>query len=159
MNHPPQRSRRTASHGRRRGSVLIEFTLSLSLLIGLFLGTWQFGYAFYLYAQLEQSVRDGARYASELKYDSATTTPTSTFLTAVKNVVVYGEPAPATGAIPVAPGLTTDNVALTVTFTLGVPTSMAVAITGYRLPTYFGQATLVGRPTTWFPFIGIFGPP
>ena len=154
-----QLTRNTAGRGRRRGSVLIEFTLSLTFLVALFLGIWQFGYAFYLYAELEQSVRAGARYASELKYESGNSTPTSAFLTAVKNVVVYGDPAAANGATPVAPGLTTGNVTLTVTFTLGVPTGMAVAITGYRVPTYFGNATLVNRPTTWFPFIGIYGPP
>ena len=154
-----QLTRNTAGQVRQRGSVLVEFTLSLSFLVALFLGIWQFGYAFFLYAELEQSVRAGARYAAQLKYESATSTPTSAFLTAVKNVVVYGDPAPANGATPVAPGLTTGNVTLTVTFTLGVPTGMAVAITGYQVPTYYGNATLVGRPTTWFPFVGIFGPP
>ena len=128
-------------------------------MVTLFLGIWQFGYAFYLYAELEQSVRAGARYAAELKYQSATSTPTSAFLTAVRNVVVYGDPAPADGTAPVARGLTTGNVALTVTFTLGVPTGMTVAITGYQLPTYFGSATLINRPTMWYPFVGIFGPP
>lgn len=157
ISHPLTRN--TAGRGRQRGSVLVEFTLSLTFLIALFLGIGQFGYAFFLYAELEQSVRAGARYAAELKYESATATPTSAFLTAVKNVVVYGDPAPANGAVSVAPGLTAANVVVTPTFSLGVPVSMAVAITGYQLPTYFGNATLVGRPTTYFPFIGIYGPP
>jgi Flp pilus assembly protein TadG len=159
MRISPQLTRNTASRGRRRGSVLLEFTLSLIFLVALFLGIWQFGYAFFLYAELEQSVRAGARYAAELKYESGTSTPTSAFLTAVQNVVVYGEPAPPNGSTPVAPGLTTANVAVTATFSLGVPVSMAVAITGYQVPTYFGHATLVNRPTTYFPFIGIYGPP
>jgi hypothetical protein len=54
--------------------------------------------------------------------------------------------------------LTTSNVSLTVTFT-SVPTEMNVAITGYKLPTYFGSQTLSGKPTTTFPFVGVFGPP
>ena len=152
-------TRKTRCRVRRQGSVLIELTLSLSFLVALFLGIWQFGYAFYLYGELEQSVRDGARYASMLTYNSGNSTPTSAFLTAVQNVVVYGDPAPAAGAAAVAPGLTTANVALTVTFTSGAPTSMAVAITGYQLPTYYGNTTLSGKPTTSFPFVGIFGPP
>jgi len=143
----------------RRGSALIELTLSLAFLTALFLGTWQYGYGFYVYAQLEQAVRDGARYAAERTYDSATTTPTSSFLTAVQNVVVYGDPAAANSPTPVAPGLTASNVTLTVTFTSGVPTSMAVAITGYSMPTYYGSVSLTGKPTTSFPFVGIFGPP
>ena len=83
----------------RRGSALIELTLSLSFLTALFLGTWQYGYGFYVYAQLEQAVRDGARYAAARTYDSATTTPTDTYLAAVQNVVVYGDPAPSVDAM------------------------------------------------------------
>jgi Flp pilus assembly protein TadG len=150
--------RMTVSRGRRSGSVLVEFTLSATFLIAVFLGVWQFGYGFYIYSELEQSVRAGARYASLRTYNSATSTPTSDFLTAVQNVVVYGDPAPANGATPIAPGLTTANVSVTVTFT-SVPTAMNVAITGYTLPTYFGSQTLNGKPTTSFPFVGVFGPP
>ena len=138
---------------------MIELTLSLSFLTALFVGTWQYGYTFYVYAELEQAVRNGARYAAGLTYNSANSTPTDPFLTAVKNVVVYGTPAPAAGAAAAAPGLTTAHVAVTATFTSGVPTSMTVAITGYQLPTYYGNMTLSNKPTTSFPFIGIFGPP
>jgi len=101
-------------------------------------------------------VRDGARYASLGTYNSANSTPTAAFLTAVQNVVVYGDPAG--GTTPIAPGLTTANVSLTVTFT-SVPTTMTVAITNYMVPTYFGNQTLSGKPTTSFPFVGVFGPP
>jgi Flp pilus assembly protein TadG len=148
----------TVSRGKRNGSVLVEFTLSATFLVALFLGVWEFGYSFYIYSELEQSVRAGARYASLRTYNSANSTPTADFLTAVQNVVVYGDPAPPAGATPVAPGLTTSNVSLTVTFT-SVPTTMNVAITGYTLPTYFGNQTLTGKPTTSFPFVGVFGPP
>jgi Flp pilus assembly protein TadG len=150
--------RKVVSRGRRSGSVLVEFTLSAAFLIAVFLGVWQFGYGFYIYSELEQSVRAGARYASLGTYDSATSTPSAAFLTAVQNVVVYGDPSPPNGATPIAPGLTAANVSLTVTFT-SVPTSMNVAITGYSLPTYFGGQTLNGKPTTSFPFVGVFGPP
>ena len=140
----------------RSGSVLVEFTLSAMFLTALFLGVWQFGYGFYIYSELEQAVRAGARYASLRTYNSATSTPTSDFLAAVQNVVVYGDPAG--GTTPLAPGLTTANVSVTVTFTT-IPTEMNVAITGYKLPTYFGTQTLSGKPTNTFPFVGVFGPP
>ena len=159
MSKPSPLSRNITRRSTRRGSALIELTLSLTFLTALFLGTWQYGYGFYIYAELEQAVRNGARYAAARTYDSATTTPSDTFLAAVQNVVVYGDPAPAAGATAVAPGLTTSKVALTVTFTSGVPTSMAVSITGYQFPTYFGNVSLTGKPTTTFPFVGIFGPP
>jgi Flp pilus assembly protein TadG len=158
MSQLLQSPRRIRCRTQRRGSVLIELTLSLTFLTALFLGVWQFGYAFYVYAELEEGVRAGARYASNHTYDSATSTPSTTFLTAVQNVVVYGDPAPANGATPVVPGLTTANVALTVTFT-SVPTNMTVSISGYNLPTYYGRVTLNGRPSTSFQYVGIFGPP
>lgn len=148
--------RMTNSRRRSSGSVLVEFTLSATFLIALFLGVWQFGYGFFIYNELEEAVRAGARYASLRTYNSADSTPTSDSLTAVQNVVVYGDPAG--GTTPVAPGLTTADVSVTVTFT-SVPTEMNVAIAGYRLPTYFGSQTLSGRPTTSFPFVGVFGPP
>jgi hypothetical protein len=47
---------------------------------------------------------------------------------------------------------------VTVTFT-SVPTAINVAITNYTVPTYFGGQTLTGKPTTTFPFVGVFGPP
>ena len=150
--------RMTVNRRRISGSVLVEFTLSATFLIALFLGVWQFGYGFYIYNELEEAVRAGARYASLGTYNSADSTPTAAFQTAVQNVVVYGNPAPAAGAAPVAPGLTAANVSLTVTFT-SVPTAMTVSITGYSLPTYFGNQTLNGKPTTAFPFVGVFGPP
>ncbi len=144
---------------RRRGNVLVELTLSLTFLSALFLGVWQYGYAFYIYGELEEAVRAGARYASLRTYNSASSTPTADFLAAVQNLVVYGDPAPAAGATPVAPGLATGNVSLTVTFSSSVPTQMTVAITNYQIPTYFGSTTLTGKPTTTFPFVGIYGPP
>lgn len=138
---------------------MVELTLSLTFLCALFLGTWQYGYTFYIYGELEQAVRAGARYAGERTYDSPGVTPTAAFQTAVQNVVVYGDPAPAAGATPVAPGLATGNVVVTPTFNNGVPTEMTVSISNYQVPTYFGNATLNGKPTTTFPFVGIFGPP
>ena len=149
----------TRSRQRTRGSVLVEFTLSATFLTAMFLGVWQFGYGFFTYNQLEEAVRAGARYASLQTYNSGTNTPTSALLTAVQNVVVYGNPSPAAGATPVAPGLTTANVSLTVTFNKSVPTAMTVAITGYNMSTYYGSQTLNGKPTTTFPFVGIYGPP
>ena len=94
-------------------------------------------------------------------YDSANSSPSAAFQTAVQNVVVYGDPSPPASPtpVPVAPNLSTSNVVLTVTFTSGVPTAMAVAINNYQLPAYFGNATLINKPAAWFPYVGTFGPP
>ena len=139
---------------------MVEFTFSMLLLIPLFIGAWTFGYTFFQYAQLEDAVRAGARYASELNYDSATATPSAAFLTAVQNMTVYGDPGanPAT-ATPVVTGLTTGNVNLNVGFTNSAPSSMTVSITGFSVLTYFGRTSLTNKPYVWFPYVGYWSPP
>jgi Flp pilus assembly protein TadG len=145
---------------KRRGSVTVEFALSLLLLIPVFLGTWAFGYTFFQYAQLENAVRAGARYASEQAYDSASTTPSSAFLTAVRKVTVYGDPAADTStATPVVSGLAPSNVQLTVAFTSGAPSAMTVSITNFQIQSYVRKVTLSGKPFVWFPYLGTWSPP
>jgi Flp pilus assembly protein TadG len=151
--------RRAPMQRSRAGSVMVEFTLSLMFLIPLFLGAWAFGFTFFQYAQLENAVRAGARYASTLPYDSATSTPSSSFLTAVQKVTVYGDPSADTStATPVVAGLTTSNVQLGVTFANCAPTAVTVSITGFRVQSYLAKITLNGKPYVWFPYMGMFGP-
>jgi Flp pilus assembly protein TadG len=145
---------------RQSGSVIVEFTLSMTVLGPLFLGAATFGYTFYTYDKLVNAVRTGARYASTLTYDSASSTPSTSFETAVKKMTVYGDPAANTAtATAVVNGLTTSNVRLTVAFTNGAPTGMTVAITGFRVNAYLWPVTLNNKPYAWFPYAGIFGPP
>ena len=141
----------------RAGTAVVELALSLPLLVGLALGTLQFGYGFYVYNELEQAVRAGARYASLRDYESFTTTPDAAYLTAVKNTVVYASPQG--GTQPVAPGLTTDNVVVTMAFQNNAPASVTVAITNYRLPQIISSVLLTNKPSTQFPFLGVFAPP
>ena len=67
-NHRSRRSN-------QRGNTLVEFALSFSLLVPVFLGVYEFGYAFYVYNEMQTAVRSGARYASRRVYDSATSYP------------------------------------------------------------------------------------
>lgn len=159
---------RTVQCGRRRsrgqrGDALIEFALSFFLIFAVFGGIFQFAYSFYTYNALVNAVREGARYASLKPYDSTTTTPSSAFLTAVQNMVVYGDASPASGARPVVSGLQLSNVALTVTGggtgTLTAPSQMTVSITGYQVDAVFGQWNLSGKPNATFPYVGILTPP
>jgi len=142
---------------RRRGGVLVEFALSFGLLFSVFAGVFQFGYAFYVYNTLESAVRGGARYASVRAYDSATTTPSSAYLAAVRNMVVYGNPSG--GTQPVAPGLTTSKVTVTVTMDRNVPAKMTVGITDYTINAAVKSFTLTGKPKATFAFMGRFAPP
>ena len=48
----------------RKGNAMLEFALATGILLPAFVGTFQFGYTFYVYNNLDTAVRGGARYAS-----------------------------------------------------------------------------------------------
>jgi Flp pilus assembly protein TadG len=139
-----------------QGNAMIEFALSFSLLFAVFTGVFQFGYAFYVYNSLESAVRSGVRYASLRTYDSATATPSSTYLTAVRNMVVYGDPAGAGQSV--ARGLIPANVTVTITMTNNVPELVAVGITNFTIDGVMKSFTLTNKPRATFPYMGRFAP-
>jgi Flp pilus assembly protein TadG len=140
----------------RRGSSLLEFALATGILVPLFTGTFQFGYTLYVYNDLQSAVRGGARYASMRSYDSANSTPSAGFLTAVRNMVVYGNPN-GTGQ-PVAPGLSPSNVEVLPNMNGAAPESITVQITGYTVNAVFTRFTFNGKPGTTFPYTGTPAP-
>jgi len=135
---------------------MVEFAIGAGVLVAVFTGVFEFGYAFYVYNNLLAAVDNGARYAAYRTYDSNTTTPSSAFSTAVKNMVVYGQPAAGTKAI--APGLTASNVTVTPIFNNSVPTAMQVSLSGYSLNAVFKTFTL-DKPVATYPFLGVYAPP
>ena len=139
----------------RRGNALIEFALTFAVFFPLMTGTFQFGYCFFTYNQLKNAVREGARYASLLTYDSSSSTYSSAFGSAVRNMVVYGSPAG--GSTPSVPRLTTANVSLAVTFGSGVPKRITVSITNYSLPAAF-TTFVMNKPSCTFPYTGRYAP-
>jgi Flp pilus assembly protein TadG len=141
---------------KRRGTAILEFAVGAGVLLTAFSGTFDFGYTLLQYNKLELAVAQGARYASMLSYDSATTTPSGAFLTAVQNMVLYGSPT--TGTSPVLRGLTASNVQLTVTFSNGVPSSIQVSITSYTINALFGTHLLSGKPQVTYPYQGVWVP-
>lgn len=140
-----------------RGSVLVEFALAFILLITIFAGAVEFGYALFAYNTLVNAVHQGSRYASLKPYDSASSTPSTAFLSAVQNMVVYGNPAG--GTTPVLRGLATSNVQLSVLTSGGAPLQVTVSITGYSIDAVFGTFNLNGKPSCSFPYLGIPTPP
>jgi Flp pilus assembly protein TadG len=128
---------------RRAGSALIEFAASLIVISALFTGIFQFSYTLSTYHTLVNAVRAGARYA-------ALQTPNSMMRAeleqSVRNIVVYGDPAPATSAKPVAPGLLPENVELILE-----PGTATVSVRGFELASVFSKIKLDGRPTVTFP--------
>ena len=87
-----------------RGAALMEFAIVATVFLTMLFAVVEFGRFLWTHNALTDAARRGARYATIRKNDSAG-------ITAVKKMVVYGDPNanPAT-AIPVAAGLTTSNV-------------------------------------------------
>ncbi len=141
-----------AARPRKRGGAMIEFAICFGVLFPVFIGGFQFGYTFYLYNEMETAVRGGARYASMRTYDSPTSTPSSGFSTAVRNMVVYG--APAGGTSPLVPGLSRENVQLTVVFDLGMPREVRVSIVNFDLDAVVATLRIHDKPKATFPYLG-----
>jgi Flp pilus assembly protein TadG len=150
----------------REGNAMLEFAIGSGVLVAAFVGTFQFGYSFLQYNNLENAVDRGAHYAALIDYHSATDTPDSTFQTAVQNMVLYGSPT--AGTTPVVQGLTTSNVTVTAcgivnvcpgyTSALGIPQEIRVSISGYTINSVFAQTTLHGKPSVTFAYQGIWEP-
>ena len=140
----------------RDGNAMLEFALGSGVLAAAFTGTFQFGYTFLQYNNLENAVARGARYASLAPYDSTSTTPSAAFQTAVRNMVLYGQPT--AGATPVLPRLTPENIQLTVIFNNGIPSAMSVSVTGYSLDTVFTVTTFTMKPQVTYAYQGIWTP-
>ena len=141
---------------KRDGNIMAEFAIGSGLLVAAFTGTFQFGYTFLQYNNLQNAVARGARYASLVPYDSPTSTPSTAFSTAVKNMVLYGSPA--AGTTPVLPGLTAGNINVTVTFANGIPSVVTVSINGYSINSIFAANTLSNKPKVAYTYQGIWSP-
>lgn len=144
---------------KERGSSMVEFALGGTVMVLLFTGTFQFGYAFYKYNTLAASVRSAAQYASMKAYDSNSATPSNTFKTAVQNMVVYGTPAPGENASTILPSLRTSDVTVAATFVNSVPTAVTVGVSSYSLNALFRSYNLSNKPSVTFPYVGRFAPP
>jgi Flp pilus assembly protein TadG len=137
---------------RERGNAILEFALAAPVLLLILAGAFQFGYSFFLYNRLISTVHAGARYASLRTYDSATSTPSSAFLTEVRNLVVYGDPAG--GDTPVVPALRPEHVRITASMNNSTPVSITVAITGFEADVVFTKFRFIERPSATFAFAG-----
>jgi Flp pilus assembly protein TadG len=127
----------------RRGTAMIEFAVSLALLAAVFVGVFQIGYAFLAYGTLVNAVRAGARYSSLQQHGTGADPEVAK---AVRNLVVYGDPAPAENAQPVVRGLTTENVEI-----VNGPGTSTVSLRGFEVDALFAKLKLDGRPTVTFP--------
>ncbi len=147
----------------RRGNALVEFALAATVLIPIFLGTFQFGYAFYVYNLLSTQVRAGARFASMRTYRCGNSSSMTAYTTAVKNVVRYGNPS-GTGTV-IEPGLTNSQISVAIKTSGGVtadathtPAYVEVSTVNYSVDAVFTTFNFNGKPTVRFPYLGNYSP-
>lgn len=143
---------------RSKGAVLVELALLSPILVLLVLGAIHFGYLFYIYNQLEKSVREGARYGA-----SRTFVDFPTYEAVVKQVVVCGTVGNCRESI--VPGLQASHVkveAVPDPATGLRPERIQVGISGYQyqgvLDWMVGPLTL-NKPSIEMPYFGRFAPP
>ena len=143
----------------RRGSAFIEFALAATVLIPIFLGTFQFGYGFYVYNLMSSQVRAGARYASLRTYRCGNTSSMTAYTSAVKNVVRFGNPA-GTGTV-IEPGLQDSEVSIGIYDMNGVaadathtPSYVVVKAANYTVDAVITTFNFNGKPSVTMPYIG-----
>jgi Flp pilus assembly protein TadG len=127
----------------RAGSALIEFAGSLIVLTAVFVGVFEIGYTFFSYGTLVNAVRAGARYSALQQHGTVADPEVAK---AVRNLVVYGDPAPTEHARPVVRGLSTENVEI-----VNGPVTSTVSLRGFEVDALFAKLKLDGRPTVTFP--------
>ena len=136
----------------RRGNAMIEFAISVGVLFPVLSGSFQFGYSFYIYNEMQTATRAGARYASILAYDSPNSTPSASFATAVQNMVVYGDPAG--GTDPVVPGLAPENVTVNMAFVSGAPREITIGIDNFRVNAVVKMVDFNTKPHVTYRYTG-----
>jgi Flp pilus assembly protein TadG len=145
----------------RRGNAMVEFALASAILIPIFIGTFQFGYTFYVYNLLSTQIRAGARYASMRTFRCSDSASIGKFKTAVGNMVRFGNP-DGTGTL-IEPGLTAGAVDVQIKDKNDVdadathlPDYVTVSTTSYTVDAVFKTFTFTGKPILRFPYVGRF---
>jgi hypothetical protein len=143
-----------ARFGSKRGNAMVEFAISFPFLILILAGIFQFGYSFFVYNGLKSAVQNGARFGAVTDYEAGS----DGFSAKIKNVVVYGTPAPKPDAKAVLPGLSTDSVAVTASEFdgTGIPRLVTVAISSYEVPSIWRSIRFEDKPRATFAYMGQF---
>jgi Flp pilus assembly protein TadG len=143
--------RRSPCRNGRRGTAMIEFALSFSLLWALFTGVFQFGYSMYVYNRLLAAVDQGARYASRVDFDS----PNHTFVGKVQNMVVYGNPQGTGNKLLWL--LNKSNVDVTWTAdAAGLPKTITVSVKNFSVPVIFTTFNFNNKPRVTMKYTGLY---
>jgi Flp pilus assembly protein TadG len=121
-------TRKMKNRSDERGATLLEFAIGATVFLTAMFAVIEFGRALWTHNALSDAARRGARYA--VNHPGPTAGNAAGDAAAVKNVVVYGDPAG--GAKALVNNLTTDNVQVQYSsFGLGSGT-VSVSITNYQ---------------------------
>jgi Flp pilus assembly protein TadG len=143
----------------QRGHAMLELAICSGVLVTCLAGTFEFGYTFYVYNQLVTAVGNGARYAAVRTYRAATPQDLEKGKAAIRNMVVYGDSQPDTGAAPVIANLTPDVVDVKwVMDESGAPAAVDISIKNFDVNAVFNTFTFSGRPAAEFPYVGRYAP-
>lgn len=130
-----------------RGAALIELSIVVPIITVLGLGVMEFANYFFNYQLVQNGVRDAARYAASLPYDSTNTTQNDA---AIKNLAITGV---TTGGTQKVPWWSTSDVNVT----WGTVTNAALGggLQSYR---YAGDVPVVTISTSVaYPSLGFLG--
>lgn len=134
---------------------MLELAVSAAVMVSCLAGTFQFGYTFYIYNLLVTSIGNGARYASMRAYHAGSEATVEQDNRAIRNMVVYGDAEPGTGAAPIVPKLSPEQIDVKwILDDKGAPASVNVSIREYTVDAVFKSFRFAGRPTVEFPYIG-----
>jgi hypothetical protein len=137
------------------GHAMLELAISASVMVTCLVGTFQFGYTFYVYNQLVTAVGNGGRYAAMRTYHGTSDQD----VRAIRNMVVYGDPEPGPDAAPIASNLKPEQVEVRwivpeKSDDKGAPAAVHVSIREYTVDAVFKTFTFTGKPAVEFPFVG-----
>lgn len=127
------------------GKTLLEFAIIGTVFLSVLFGVIEFGRLYWTHSALRDAARRGVRYAAVRRNDAAG-------MQAVKNMVVYGDPAG--GSTPLVNGLSTSNVDIEYVNYNGVQLSSraTVKITNYQfnfaIPLLGGSITMPAYRTS-----------
>src|SRR5580704_13614107 len=131
---------------KQKGHAMLELAFSAGVMLSCLAGTFQFGYTFYVYNQLVSAVGNGGRYAATRTYRAGSPEDLEKGNSAIRNMVVFGDPHPSGDAAPVAAGLKPEQVEVKwVAEDAGAPQAVDVSISGYNVNAIFGALKLDGR--------------
>ncbi len=152
-------SRTLRTNRSERGHAMLELAISASVMVTCLVGTFQFGYTFYVYNQLVTAVGNGGRYAAIRTLHGTSDQDVELGNRAIRNMVVYGDPEPGLDATPVVVKLKPEQVEVRWIMPeksddKGAPAAVNVSIRGYTVDAVFKTFTFTGRPSVEFPFVG-----